>query len=246
VSKSQESFHAVANQLGTDTASPKSYSTASALPSRYTLTARATDDDGAVTTSSPVHVTVSAAGVLPAPWVSQDVGLPGVAGSASHSSGTFMLKGSGTDIWGSSDKFHFVHRPLSGDGEIVARVASIQNTHQWAKAGVMIRASLAANSANAMMLVTPAPANGLRFQHRATAGASSISVPGATVTAPHWVRLVRTGNTLTGFQSPDGTAWTEVGSATIPMAADVFIGLAVTSHKNTTLCTAALDSVLVP
>ncbi|MFN2384739.1 MAG: cellulose 1,4-beta-cellobiosidase, partial [Thermoanaerobaculia bacterium] len=97
---------------------------------------------------------------------------------------------------------------------------------------------------HAIMLITPA--NGLNFQHRPTAGAASLTVAGPSATAPRWVRLVRAGNTLTGFQSPDGTAWTEVSSATIPMAAEVFIGLAVTSHKNTTLCTAVLDSVLVP
>jgi hypothetical protein len=52
-----------------------------------------------------------------------------VAGSASYASGTFTLKGSGADIGGTADAFHYVYQPLTGDGEIVARVASLQNTH---------------------------------------------------------------------------------------------------------------------
>jgi hypothetical protein len=242
---SQVTFLSGASTLGSDTSSPYSFSWTDVPAGSYTLTARATDDDGTVTTSSPVPITVGpASGLLPGPWVSQDVGAVGLAGSASHSSGTFTLQGAGADIWDSSDKFHFVHRPLSGDGSIVARVVSMTNTNSWAKAGVMIRESLAPNSSNAMMLITPV--NGLRFQRRTSTGASSTSTSGGILAAPFWVRLVRSGNTLTGFKSPDGVTWTQVGSESIPMAANIFIGLAVTSHNPAALCTAVFDNVSVP
>ena len=42
-------------------------------------------------------------------------------------------------------------QPLSGNGEIVARVTSIQNTNAYAKAGVMIRGALTAGSAHVIM-----------------------------------------------------------------------------------------------
>ena len=86
------------------------------------------------------------------PWTDQDVGSVALVGSASESGGTFTVKASGADIWGTADQFHFVYQQLSGDGEIVARVASIQNTSIWAKAGVMIRETLDANSKHAMVL----------------------------------------------------------------------------------------------
>ena len=63
--------------------------------------------------------------------------------------------------------------------------------------------------------------------------------------APYWVKLVRSASTFTGYSSPDGVTWTLVGSQTISMAANVYIGLPVTSHNNTVLCTATLDNVTV-
>ena len=61
--------------------------------------------------------------------------------------------------------------------------------------------------------------------------------------APYWVKLVRTGNTFTGYHSADGTTWTSMGSVTVSMAANVHIGLGVTSKKDGTLCTATFDNV---
>ena len=89
--------------------------------------------------------------ILPAPWLHQDIGLVGQAGSASYVSGTFSVKGSGAGITGTSDQFHFVYQALTGDGEIKAKVLSVQNTAVSSTAGVMIRESLAANAAEAMM-----------------------------------------------------------------------------------------------
>jgi len=63
------------------------------------------------------------------------------------------------------------------------------------------------------------------------------------VTAPYWVRLSRVGNAFTGYQSADGATWQLVGSATITMGANVFIGLAVTSHNDGVLSTAVFDNV---
>ena len=108
------------------------------------------------------HTAVFDASTLPAGWRNEDVGAVGVAGSASAASGVFTVHGSGADIWGAADAFHFAHRTLRGDGEMVARVAQVQNTHRWAKAGVMIRQATSASSAFAMMVVSAA--SGAAFQ----------------------------------------------------------------------------------
>ena len=44
-----------------------------------------------------------------------------------------MVVGGGIDIWDTSDQFHFVYQPLTGDGTIQARVTSIEETDPWAK-----------------------------------------------------------------------------------------------------------------
>lgn len=180
---------------------------------------------------------------LPAPWRNSNVGTVGVSGSASISGGTYTVKGSGADIWNTMDAFHFLYRPLAGDGTIIARVASVQNTDAWAKAGVMIRESLNPDARHAFMAITPG--NGAAFQRRTATGGASTHTGGPAVVAPYWVRLQRSGNTLTGSASNDGSSWTTVGSDTVPMGALVNVGLAVTSHNNSTICTATFTNVSV-
>ena len=202
----------------------------------------AIDNLNATTTSSPVTVTVgSSTGALPTPWVDQDIGSVALFGTATYSGGTFTVKGAGSDIQSTADQFHFVYQPLNGDGTIVARVASVQKTHVWAKGGVMIRESLAANSRNAFMLVSAS--SGASFQFRASTGGGTTASNASGILPPYWVRLIRTGNTLAGSISPDGITWTPVGSATINMGASIYVGLAVTSHNSSVLCTSTFDNV---
>jgi regulation of enolase protein 1 (concanavalin A-like superfamily) len=179
----------------------------------------------------------------PADWLSRDIGNVGVTGSASESAGAFTLRGSGADIWDTADGFHFLYWPLEGDGEIVARVASLTGTHHWAKAGVMIRESLAAGSRHAYMLVSRD--RGLAFQRRVSTNGMSTHTDAGAGAAPAWVRLVRSGSTFQAYRSNDGTNWTLVGSQSIAMGAAVYAGLALTSHDNTSLATAVFDAVHV-
>jgi regulation of enolase protein 1 (concanavalin A-like superfamily) len=167
----------------------------------------------------------------------------GIAGDATFSGGTFTVNGSGTDMWDTADAFQFAYRPLTGNGQITARVVTVQAADTWAKAGVMIRETLNADSTHAMLAVTPG--NGVSFQWRSATAGSSSYLPG-TNAAPYWVTLVRSGNTLTASMSTDGTNWVQVGSTTIPMAVNVFVGLAVTAHNNGTVNTSTFDGVQVP
>jgi hypothetical protein len=180
-------------------------------------------------------------GNLPSGWSHQDIGSVGVAGSASYSSGTFAVNGAGADIWGTADALHYAYQSLSGNGQIVARVASVSNVAAWTKAGVMIRGSLAANAAMAIMLVSPS--KGTALQYRTSAGASAASIAGPLVTAPYWVKIVRSGNTITGSVSSNGSSWTTVGSVTLSLGTTVQIGLAVSSHNSSRLATGTFDNV---
>jgi regulation of enolase protein 1 (concanavalin A-like superfamily) len=181
----------------------------------------------------------------PAPpgWNSQDIGGVAVFGSAVQDGGTFTVRGAGADIWGTADGFHFLWQQLTGDGTIVARVGSISGPHAWTKVGVMIRASVLASSPHASMLVSRS--NGLAFQRRSFEGGTSIHTSGGTGAAPRWVRLTRTGATVTAAVSLDGVVWTTVGSDTVSLPATVLVGLAVTSHVTSTLATGIFDNVSV-
>ena len=182
---------------------------------------------------------------LPSPWAHTDIGAVGVAGDASYDSGTatFTVKGAGADVWGTADALQYAYQSITGDGSIVARVVSTSSTAAWVKAGVMIRGSLAANSAQAFMLVSYS--KGLAFQRRLANGGTSTSTPGAQAAAPYWVRLDRAGNTIRAYQSTNGTSWVLVGSDTIPMPATIYVGLGVSSHTTSTTATAMFDQVTV-
>jgi hypothetical protein len=203
-----------------------------------------TDSLGATTTSAAVTVTVNVSSSgLPAGWSSADVGGVPFAGSSSFSGGTFTLTGSGADVWGTADQFQYVYRSLTGDGTIVARVASVQNVASWVKAGVMIRETLNTGSAHAFMLVSAA--KGVAFQRRQTTGGTSVNTAGSLSAAPRWIKLARAGNTFSAYESADGVTWTLVGTDTIPMGTTVFIGLGVTSHNTAATATCTFDNVTV-
>jgi regulation of enolase protein 1 (concanavalin A-like superfamily) len=211
--------------------------------------------DGTVSTATFDSVSVGTTapppppppGPLPAGWTSSDVGATTPAGAASFDSATsrFSVSGAGADVWGTADAFGYAYTTLNGDGDIVAKVDSLDNVDVWTKAGVMIRDGLSAGAAHASMFVTPSTLKGTAFQRRPAAGSTSLSTAGPSAAPPYWVKLVRLGTTFSAYASADGVNWTLVGTETIPMGAVVNAGLAVSSHKNGTLATGMFSAVTV-
>ena len=201
---------------------------------------------GTITAAGLISTVSQAASALPDGWTSQDVGAVGKAGSSAFdwSTNTFTIKGAGADVWGAADAFQFAYRQMTGDGVVVARVASVSNTAAWVKAGVMIRETLDPGSTHAFMLASYS--KGLAFQRRTVTGGTTVSTAGAAVVAPYWVKLERAGSTFNAYSSPDGATWTLVGTDTIPMASTVYVGLAVSSHTTGALATATFDNVSTP
>jgi len=179
---------------------------------------------------------------LPENWHQKDIGGVQINGSASYENGTFTVTGSGADIWNSGDEFYYVWIAFPGDVDIQARVISLANTDDRAKAGVMIRESAYGTAQNVFMALTPHQGT---FQYRPQNAAASASTIVEGIAAPHWVRLQRTGNLFKSYHCADGTNWIPVDSVTISMRRNASVGLAVTSHNDGLLCTAAFDDVLV-
>ena len=182
--------------------------------------------EGQVATARFAHVALAEA--LPAPWTSADVGTPAGAGVAYREGGALVVTGGG-DIWNAADGFHSAHQPLDGDGAITARVETPAGPWDWSKAGLMIRASAAADAPNAWLGLSQ---RGLHLQRRAAPGepttteASQFGVGG-----PLWLRLVRTGTEVAAFRSADGEAWDPVGTVDVPGlgAGPALVGLAVSA-----------------
>jgi len=149
------------------------------------------------------------------------------------------MNGMGTEIFGTADQGRFVYKQLTGDGTIIARVDRLDNIHEWAKAGVMIRQSPDPGSSWAFVLVSSQ--HGVHLMGRLNAGTgattdTTLTLPEAqtSVQTPVWVKLERQGNQFNGYYSTDGATWTALAIAwnpqAITMTSTVGIGLAVTSH----------------
>jgi hypothetical protein len=165
-----------------------------------------------------------------------------VPGSAVIAAGQFTLKGAGADIWGTADAFRYLYQPFSGNGQIVARVTRIDNTNPYAKAGIMLRDTLTAGSAHVILDVKPD--GGVEFMQRSTAGGATTYLGGTPAAFPMWLRLVRTGSSVSAGVSSNGSQWTTIGTTTVGATSSGFIGLPVTSHTTATLSTATLDQVV--
>jgi hypothetical protein len=187
-------------------------------------------------------IEVVPAAEVPSAWLYQDVGSVGKKGSVAFANGQFTVNGAGAQIWGQTDAFYYVYQPLSADGEIVARVVSLQNTNLRAKAALMIRETLDSNSRFAM--ITRSPATVPEFDYRIETGGICDNALGVTG-KPFWIKIVRTGNVFSGYQSTDGVNWLPVGEQYVAMGQNVSVGLAVTSHQSTILTKAVFDNVAV-
>jgi alpha-L-fucosidase len=204
----------------------------------YVVTAR----DAAGESVPSAEVSAALAGTPSSAWLTEDIGAVGATGSFNLSGSTFTVQGSGADIWASADEFRYAFQALSGDCSLTVRVLNMQNTTGWAKAGVMIRETLDASSQYVINFMSPA--NGAALQQRNGTGASASGVSNTTgLAAPYWLRLVRSGNNFTSFVSPDGVNWTPTGATTVAMNDSVYVGLAVCSHVDGTLCQAQFDNV---
>jgi len=126
-----------------------------------------------------------------------------------------------------ADELHFVHQPLSGDGSIVARVVSQEDSHEWAKAGVMVKDRLEVGAPYAALLVTPDHGVRLQWDFGNDVAGSEGGAP------PRWLRLTRSGDVVTGYESSDATNWEEVGEVDLDdLASTVEVGLFVTSPQS--------------
>ncbi|MFC5826013.1 ABC transporter permease subunit [Nonomuraea insulae] len=148
------------------------------------------------------------------------------------------------------DKFYFVHRPLAGDGSITVRLTSmtgqirkpdvtpgqrnvVAGVVPWAKAGVMIKESTKQGSAYAAVMMTGE--RGVRMQHNFTHDMAG-RPGGVSKQSPRWLRLTRSGDTLTGYESADGTSWAQIGATALTgLPQTVQVGMFATSPGDLTV-----------
>ncbi len=180
---------------------------------------------------------------LPQGWVSLDIGKVGLAGDESSLDNIFTITASGTGVQGNLDQFRYLYRALDGDGEIIARVVSLENTSSSAMAGIMIREKLDSTSMYHLAALTSL--SGTLGQWRSSEGGSSNTKIGSSVSFPYWVKLQRVSDFLISSESSDGKKWKTLKTEKIKMQSEVQMGLVVTSGNNDSLCNAVFDNISI-
>ena len=193
-----------------------------------------------ILTVQGLNFTVNQAGVQV--FAGQDIGDTSVPGSSTYSNGVYTLRGSGEDIEGTADAFHFAHLPLAGDGQIIARIVSLQAPQAAAEVGVMFRETLDSGSKHAFLRLNMG--TNAMFRRRLATDIGSRGNP-HTGTNISWLRLMRMGDTFVGFTSSNGLDWNYVWFSTVNMSNQVRVGLAITAHHNGQLAEARVDNVAI-
>src|SRR5579885_3883021 len=185
----------------------------------------------------------------PAPWTCQDVGAVPLAGSQQFNqpnplSQDWTVLGAG-NIGNASDAFRYVWQPMTGNGTLVTDVLTQDETDPWASAGLMLRASLAANAASYAVLMTPG--HGLIVQYRSAAGAQAVIQTSIPLGTPAYLQIGRVGNTFTAYTSSNEVDWVPIAGSRVSLnlGASVLAGLAVASHNPQALSTAQFDRLQI-
>lgn len=172
--------------------------------------------------------------------------------------GTITMMASGWDIQNNADGEYFLAAPVKGDITVTARVVSgptdTADESTWNLGGVQIRGTL--DSGSVLAMTQAAHAGTAQFKYRDTYDASppeedddSSADP---TRRPLWVRVVRKGNTFSGYLSDDGKTFTQLNSQggdgthdIMDMPAQAYVGLALCAHYDGEYTTAVFDNFTI-
>ncbi len=175
---------------------------------------------------------------------SDDVGAPPMKGSAEFdpSTGQYKITGSGTDIWGKSDQFHYVWREISGNFAVTATAKFLTEGNEHRKAVIMLRKSLDADSPFVHLVIHGNGMPGVQFRSTKADNTNTVDLP---IEGPGTfkLKLVRQGATITVWFAKDGAALRQLGSTNNQLGSPVLVGLGVSSHTQTASNTVLFSDV---
>jgi len=203
--------------------------------SNYSLVINGVRDRATTPNTIATNTTVS---FLALPYATQNLGSPAVSSTITVAGDGYNVTAAGSDFGGGSDQGSFSYQAYSGNFDVCVRVASLGLSGIFAKAGLMARETLAVSSRFAAAMATPAM-NGCFFEWRDPTGNPSSSAGNFPANYPNtWLRLNRIGNTFNGFASYDGQTWTLLGSDTISLPSQIYLGFSVSSYSTNQVTTA--------
>ena len=177
---------------------------------------------------------------------SDDVGAPPLKGSAEFdaASGQYRITGTGTDIWGKADQFHYVWREISGNFTVTATTKFLTDGIAHRKAVIMLRKSLDTDSPFVHLAIHGDGMPSVQFRNAKADNTNTVDFP---VEGPGtWkLKLARDGTTITVWVAKDGAPLRELGHTVNQLGSPVLVGLGVSSHSQEATNTVSFSEVSV-
>ena len=177
---------------------------------------------------------------------SDDIGNPPIKGSAEFdaSTGQYRITGSGTDIWGKADQFHYVWREMSGNFAVTATAQFLTEGNEHRKASIMLRKSLDTDSPFVHLVIHGNGMPGVQFRNTKGDNTNTVDLP---IEGPGTfkLKLVRQGATIAVWVARNGEALREIGHTDNQLGSPVLVGLGVASHTQASTNTVLFSDVSV-
>ena len=177
---------------------------------------------------------------------SDDVGAPPLKGSAEFdaATGQYRITGTGTDIWGKADQFHYVWREMSGNLAVTATTKFLTDGIAHRKAVIMLRKSLETDAPFVQLAIHGDGMPSVQFRNTKADNTNTVDFP---VDGPGtWkLKLARDGTTITVWVAKDGAPLRELGHTVSQLGSPVLVGLGVSSHSQEATNTVVFSDVSV-
>ncbi len=185
-------------------------------------------------------------GALGAFTNSDDVGAPAIKGATEFdvSTGEYRITGSGADIWGKADQFHYLWRQISGDFAVSATAKFLTDGNAHRKGVIMLRQSLDTDSPFVHLVIHGNGMPGVQFRKTKGANVNTVDLP---IEGPGTfkLKLARKGSTITVWLAKEDGEWRQLGTTQNQLGSPVLVGLGVSSHTQTAVNTVLFSNVSV-
>lgn len=175
-----------------------------------------------------------------------DIGDPPLKGAAEFNADTkeYKITGTGADIWGQADQFHYVWREMSGNFAITATAKFLTGGNAHRKAVIMVRKTVDADSPFVHLAIHGDGLAAVQFRNAKADTTNTVDFP---IEGPGiWrLKLQRRGSTITVWIGQEGAPLRELGHTMVPLSGAVLAGLGVSSHTKEGLTSVLFSGVTV-
>lgn len=175
---------------------------------------------------------------------SADIGQPAIEGKAEFSNGEYRITGSGANIWGKRDQFHYVWREMTGNFAVTATLRFLGTGAEHRKAGIMVRQSLDPDAAYADVMVHGSGMPALQWRGKPGDDTNTFDLP-FTQAGTYRVKLVRVGVKMFMYFGKEGAEPEKIANTEVSFRDPVLVGLAVCSHQADAAATVVFSDVSI-